>query len=855
MSSLNARAPTDLHSQREQPSSLSSSSASILPTISYDEDAPDDEQSHHLSIKSTSSNNSNNSSQYKQKQPMSSDVNDIDLVSKKKKIKDRPWKKAKEYDSILTSEEDVNVIGVSSVVSPTAANGENYSDSDDDSHFEKRGQSGKTKLAADDDFSFDDVSSRWSNQRSTSGEVRAANNKAVGLAATKLAEKYDNYDEEDDDNHDDDDFEDNVKLSTTNDLATPQKQSDHTRVRMEALNLLNLANNKDSIGGYLVKNDSIKHMKVETSMSPNRQNQVEKGKNGKVSRVQSALQGMGVGMGIGLEKRSRGRNNYDKFTLDKMEYDEQDAAMETVGVDVDDVENVTMEEMEYGQTSPAQKKRSAGTWGSRYSIDRHMMALHGGLSTKQVLSNMDRDHYNALNKNKGLENTSATNLYKTSPHEDDARWNVASGARSSLNGGDSRPRLWNTWIATMKDTMAMVMDKISVVDKKNTRYANDNPHATLGSHRRADHSSSPKGIFTGLAVTQFLDKLSPRSRSDAERKLAGGYPDDDVNFSATDDYIYDQKLRRKRMVSFLLLLLVGLAALVGIVVGVSKGLSRSGEVGASYMDVGEKVQFYVTSDVPFNTADETKLSRELAELSPENGEFLIHLGDVGDASVNMCTLGVYQDAAALLKESPVPVFVLPGNNDWNDCPDPRSALSNWMDELNRFEENFVKDDNDGDDVNNLPLVRRQLARNENFSFLHKGVLFIAFHLVDGRVQSESEWSLRIAQDVAWMDEVLNVHGVEEYRAIVIMAHAAPTPKIGDFIWPMKESLSKIHKPVLYLHANDGGGMLKYTPYPEELPRFTVVRMEKGYIASPTQITIEHGPRPFRYHTGKTKLHV
>lgn len=365
----------------------------------------------------------------------------------------------------------------------------------------------------------------------------------------------------------------------------------------------------------------------------------------------------------------------------------------------------------------------------------------------------------------------------------------------------------------------------------------NNPHVTLGSHRQADHSSSPKGIFTGLAVTRFLDKLSPRSKNAAMREFT---ETDDVNFSAQDDYIYDRRLKRRRMLSLLVFILVAIAAILGVVVTVSNRDSN-GRVGAIYGDVGETVKFYVTNDVPHNMADEVKLARDLANLHPRNGDFLVHLGDVGDASIDMCTMNVYKDAADLLKQSPIPVFVLPGDEDWNNCPDPRTAFGYWMEELNRFEENFDKAEN-----TNFPSVKRQMARSENFSFLHKGVLFIAFHLVDGTVQSESEWSLRIAEDVAWMDEEFNDHGVEEYRAIVIMAHAAPTSKIGDFVWPLKDTLMKLKKPVLYLHANDGDGMLSYKPYPDELPTFNVVRMEKGYKAPPTQITVEFGFSPFKF---------
>lgn len=171
---------------------------------------------------------------------------------------------------------------------------------------------------------------------------------------------------------------------------------------------------------------------------------------------------------------------------------------------------------------------------------------------------------------------------------------------------------------------------------------------------------------------------------------------------------------------------------------------------------------------------------------------MVHLGDIGNADGSMCTLNIYtRDPAALLKQSPIPVFVLvPSDNNWNNCQGPNTVLSYWMDELNRFEDNLDMEEN-----TNFPSVRRpHLSQTENFSFLQKGVLFIAFHLVDGTVvQSESEWSLWITEDVAWMDEELNAHGIKEYRAIVtMMSHAAPTPsKIGGFVWPiMKDSLIK-----------------------------------------------------------------
>lgn len=785
---------------------------SIIPSVSFDEEAPDDEQSHHLSIASTNSDNDSssppiiipinkNKTNSKSSLKMTED-HSMDRMGGKKKttIQDRPWKKVnnEDMDFLNVSSPSVSSPSVSSpsssvFVSPTIAAMSNAPISS--SVISGSGGS-KTSFMMDDEFAYDDVSSssRWKNETSSPQDKKAATVNAVGLAASRLADKLDeeNFKREEEEvlrGHGEDSFEDNVNYD--DDLATPRKATDHNRVRMEALHLLNLANNSG--------------MRSPAGLG-------SAGSSGKRSnRVQSALQGLSDG--LGLEPRKR----YDRFTPDKMQFDPQDHLQE------DNIEYDTA--INYGDSSSSKNSRNGTSWGSRYSVDRQMMALNGGLSSKQVLNNMEREQYENQNKN-----VSATNMFKTSPHEYDDRWNVASGSRSVPQ---NQSKVFYTWIAVARETILNAVTKVSDMA---SNIGNSNSHVTLGSHRNMDHSSAPKNIFTGMAVTRFLDKLSPRSRIAALRRFS--YPDD-VNFSSVEDYIYDRRLKRKKLCSMLMIFLVSLSAMIGIIVAMSNR-GRGGYAGAIYIDVGETVKFYVTSDVPYNSDDENKLTRDLRNLESKNGDFLVHLGDLGNASVNMCTRSVYEDAAYILKQSPVPVFVLPGDNDWNNCPYPTSALGYWMEEMNRFEDNFDKSS-----IANFPPVRRQLARNENFSFLHKGVLFMGFHLVDGRVQSEREWSLRIAQDVAWMDQEFNAYDVGEFRSVVIFAHAAPTSKIGDFVWPLKDYLSTMKKPVIYLHANDGDGMLQYSPFPDELPFFQVVRLEKGYKAPPTQITIEAGPRPFK----------
>ena len=803
----------------------------------------------------------------------------VGMGGKKKTLKDRPWQTdlgmstnahGNESATITSRnmQQDIDIFGVkmndSNIISPPKpppGTGAGYGTGTGTATAPTVTASATPAVEQD----YDDVlgsSSRWNKYHSSPQEVHTATINAVTLAASKIANQLDDeedpdivshdssQDDNDDISHDDDSSYDNGMIDHTRntarrrngynqphdeyDFPTPRKAADHNRVRMEALNLLNMANSTtatSSAGNPFM--EGITPTSTTSNSSALRKN-----------RVQSALQGLSDKMDShGKQKKMKKKQQYSKLEFVDVDMDDgmNDQCEGGGGDYANTKDEMNDNDLEYGNHVPSATSKNGTSWGSRYSIDRQMMALYGGLSSQQVLHNMEQEQ-----QSNNINDTSATNMQKTGPY--DNRWNVESGRRSVHV---SEIRMFNTWIASMKEAMVTVKTKVSTVTTRigNSLSNNDsNGHAyttTNGSHRNADHSSSPKNIFTGLAITHYIDKLSPKSQSAFMNRFFGTTSSrnpDDVNFSATDDYIYDRRARRKRFYLFLVILLISLGTMLGIIMGVSS--RHSGYMGAIYSDVGEKVQFYVTNDVPHNTADEVKLTRDLANLHGRNGDFLIHLGDVvGDASVTMCTMGGYQDAANLLKQSPIPVFIIPGDNDWNNCPDPNNALNHWMDELNRFEDYFDKADN-----TNFPIVRRQLARSENFSFLHKGVLFMAFHLVDGKVQNESEWSLRIAEDVAWMDQELNEFGVDEYRAIVILAHAAPTPKIGDFVWPLKKNMMKLKKPVLYLHANDGGeGMLEYTPFPEDLPFLTAVRMEKGYKAPPTQVSIEAGPKPFVFN--------
>lgn len=51
-----------------------------------------------------------------------------------------------------------------------------------------------------------------------------------------------------------------------------------------------------------------------------------------------------------------------------------------------------------------------------------------------------------------------------------------------------------------------------------------------------------------------------------------------------------------------------------------------------------------------------------------------------------------------------------------------------------------------------------------------------------------------------------------YHAVVIFGHAPPSDIQGEYFWPMLEQFKKVDVPVLYLHANKEGSFEQYKPY-------------------------------------------
>ena len=233
----------------------------------------------------------------------------------------------------------------------------------------------------------------------------------------------------------------------------------------------------------------------------------------------------------------------------------------------------------------------------------------------------------------------------------------------------------------------------------------------------------------------------------------------------------------------------------------------------------------------------------------KDSEFLVHLGDInsGDmARKGKLTEDYYASIRKLLTENnKIPTYIVPGDNEWNDRPDPEMGWKHWTRHLGNLENNFkVK-----------WKTERQKIRPENFSFVRKGVLFIGINLVGGRIHDKEEWARRFNENNDWIEMQFMTHR-QLVSAAVVCCQANPISKskgkmdakkpFTPFYNRFGKLGAKFAKPVLFLHA-DGHQWIVDQPW-ENAPNITRIQLDRVNASfPPAQFTIKPSTeKPFSF---------
>lgn len=246
-------------------------------------------------------------------------------------------------------------------------------------------------------------------------------------------------------------------------------------------------------------------------------------------------------------------------------------------------------------------------------------------------------------------------------------------------------------------------------------------------------------------------------------------------------------------------------------------------------------KFWVIADTPYNSSHSDALADYFASV-PDDVSFIIHLGDIRSGSASSTDLSDYEDVADLLKQSPVPVFIIPGDNEYNDTDNPAFAFQTWQDNFLRFDQNWT---------HNIA-VTYQEERQENFAFVIDGTLYIGINLVSGRIHDAAEWTERQADDLAWIQQNFALYG-DLATSAVIFGHASPQKSgYSTFSAGLAVAAAQFADPIVYFM----GDVHKWgysQPY-SSAPNLTLISLPQTSATAPplTVSTASSVPYPFSF---------
>lgn len=217
--------------------------------------------------------------------------------------------------------------------------------------------------------------------------------------------------------------------------------------------------------------------------------------------------------------------------------------------------------------------------------------------------------------------------------------------------------------------------------------------------------------------------------------------------------------------------------------------------------------------------------------------FTVHVGDIQKPARTLCAESNYFQVSQYLLQGPLPTFVLPGDNDWADCPDPYQALGYYHKYFDYFEQRWT----------NTTVPRMAVEYNatypEMWRFTYNEILFISIQLIDSRTEMTPEdWIARMQANINW---VWTSVGNLLPPAVVIFGQGQfgnETKEFFEGIYPLFSG-TRVSTPVMYIHG-DGHKWDLNDKVQSQLnwPMFTDVQVDQGAFADP--IIVEFSVNPY-----------
>ena len=209
----------------------------------------------------------------------------------------------------------------------------------------------------------------------------------------------------------------------------------------------------------------------------------------------------------------------------------------------------------------------------------------------------------------------------------------------------------------------------------------------------------------------------------------------------------------------------------------------------------------------------------LSSVSIRNETFLVHLGDFTNASfVNGCDEIRYrQFRHHFIDYFDIPVFVLPGKNDYVSCPDANQAQKNWQKFTNMNDKSIY----------NFSFLSRVSRENEKFAFHMNSILYIGLDLITK--DDSMDWSDQIDQNLNFLDKHIKMNK-NVIKGIVVFGNEKGEEQKQSLFWQSFTNTTRdLDIPCLFINGHDYIRHFKFT---------------NGNVKEPGVLTIKLASIPF-----------
>mmetsp|Transcript_60950 Transcript_60950/g.149240 ORF Transcript_60950/g.149240 Transcript_60950/m.149240 type:complete len:466 (+) Transcript_60950:234-1631(+) len=239
-------------------------------------------------------------------------------------------------------------------------------------------------------------------------------------------------------------------------------------------------------------------------------------------------------------------------------------------------------------------------------------------------------------------------------------------------------------------------------------------------------------------------------------------------------------------------------------------LKLSKKSGGSTTDMSG-FRIFAMSDTPMIDWQEKRLRDQMAQIrdhlkeNPDhNVAFGVHLGNTQKVSNYLCTNSTYQNASYLLGKAPRPTLVVPGKEDWFECPRREESFELFME---YFGSSFIPKYWHQEHYEPLQIERSE-DHPELFVLHTEGILFIGVHLLNAESgqESKSTWDERMLMNRQWVASSVETYLPKyETRGVIIMGNSPMTDRTRPFFTTVKDYFANVTSretlPVVYLHGD------------------------------------------------------